>query len=48
MALHTLLDQNAGHVADRSGLRLGQSRQSGTEILWQNHLNARGLGLPAG
>ncbi len=48
MTLHPLLDQHPGHVADRTSFLLGQGRQPGAEILGQDHLNPRGLGLPAG
>ena len=47
MPLNPLLNQNPGHVADRAGLLISQGRQTCTEILRQDHLNPRGLGLPA-
>lgn len=46
-ALHTLLDQHAGHVAHRTGLGIGQQGQPFTQLLWQHHLNPGGLGPAA-
>ena len=47
MPLNPLLYQDPGHVADRAGLLISQSRQTGTEVLRQDHLNSRGFWLPA-
>ena len=47
MPLDSLLYQHPSHVADRAGLLISQCRQSGTEILRQDHLYPRGLVLPA-
>ena len=47
MPLDPLLYQDPGHVADRAGLSISQSRQTGTEVLRQDHLNSRGFWLPA-
>mgnify|MGYP001422973817 FL=1 len=48
MPLDSLLDQHPRHVADRARLLISQGRQTVAEILWQDHLNPRGFGLPAG
>jgi len=48
MPLHPLLNENAGHVADRARFLIRHGRQTGTEILRKDHLDPRGLGLPAG
>ncbi len=48
MALNPLLDQHPRHVAHRAGFQLRHRRETRAEILRQNHLNSRGLGLPAG
>ena len=47
MPLNPLLNQHPSHIADRAGLLISQGRQTCTEILRQDHLNPRGLGLPA-